>query len=257
MVLLHGLLATGDVFSEHYESLAVDHRVIVPDLLGFGRSLDEDRSDFSADQHLDALDHALDQLGVGDRPVVLGAHSMGAAIAVRWAARRTADVQRIICWGPPIYPAQSRIQDVLADTGPLARLFATDTAWARHLCAWSCNHREPAGWIATFLTPELPIPIARSSSLHTWHAYRSAMDDLVMATDWTDLITRLAGLGIEVRLVWGTNDPVGDRDYAGSLAQDLDSVHIDLIAGADHHLPLTHPDACIEQLKAIGPTRSP
>lgn len=49
VVVLHGLLATGDVVGEPYDTLAANHRVIVPDLLGFGRSLDEDCDDFGPD----------------------------------------------------------------------------------------------------------------------------------------------------------------------------------------------------------------
>ncbi|MCZ7628855.1 MAG: hypothetical protein M5U19_07225 [Microthrixaceae bacterium] len=43
-LLLHGLVATGDVFGRSPDILAVDHEVAVPDLAGFGRSLDEGSS---------------------------------------------------------------------------------------------------------------------------------------------------------------------------------------------------------------------
>lgn len=86
-------------FGAEFDPLANDGTLIVPDLLGFGRSLDESLRDFSAERHLDALDHLLDELGVGDRPVVVGAHSMGCALALRWAARRGGQIRRIVGWG--------------------------------------------------------------------------------------------------------------------------------------------------------------
>ena len=46
----------GDIFGAGFDRLAERHRVVVPDLLGFGRSLDEARTAFSVEAHLDALD---------------------------------------------------------------------------------------------------------------------------------------------------------------------------------------------------------
>ncbi len=248
VLLLHGLLATGDAFGVAYDALANTRRVIVPDLLGFGRSLDEDRTAFGPEQHLDALDNALQDLDVADDLVIVGAHSMGAAVALRWAARHPQLIERIICWGPPLYPAHSTVGAALADTGPMARLLATDTPWARRLCAWSCRHRQLAGWVTALATPALPSPIARSSPLHTWPAYRAAMDELVLATHWDSLIGQLAEQGIGIRLVWGANDTIGDQALGRSLATAHSSVEVDLVAGADHHLPLTHPETCIGEL---------
>lgn len=42
ILLLHGLGATGDYWGAAYDALGENHRVLIPDLLGFGRSLDED-----------------------------------------------------------------------------------------------------------------------------------------------------------------------------------------------------------------------
>ncbi|MEL7157237.1 MAG: alpha/beta fold hydrolase [Actinomycetota bacterium] len=252
MLLLHGLLATGDAFGASYDALAATRRVVVPDLLGFGRSLDEDRTDFGPDQHLDALDDALHHFHVTDDPVIVGAHSMGAAVALRWAARHPQLVERIVCWGPPLYPADSTVRAALADTGTLARLFATDTPLARRLCAWSCRHRQLAGWITALTTPALPSPIARSSPLHTWPAYRAAIDELVLATRWESLIHQLAEQGIGIRLVWGARDTIGDQALGRSLAAAHPLVEVETIAGAGHHLPLTHPGICIAQLTAAS-----
>lgn len=164
--LLHGLLATGDAFGAAYDALAATRQVVVPDLLGFGRSLDEDRTDFGPDQHLDALDNALQHLGLPTIPSSLG--------PTRWerpspcgGPRATPQlVERIVCWGPPLYPADSTVHTALADTGPLARLFATDCRLAHRLCAWSCRHRQLAGWV----TPSPP-RLCRHPSLE---AHRSA-----------------------------------------------------------------------------------
>lgn len=134
-------------FGAEFDPLANDGTLIVPDLLGFGRSLDESLRDFSAERHLDALDHLLDELGVGDRPVVVGAHSMGCALALRWAARRGGQIRRIVGWAPVCWNAAG-VEAELASMGAMARLFAGNTRAAEWACQLNCRHRTLAGWAA-------------------------------------------------------------------------------------------------------------
>lgn len=245
VVLLHGLVATGDIFGAAFDPLARTSTLVVPDLLGFGRSLDETRASFTATDHLDALDAALDALGLADRPLVIGAHSMGVALAVRWAARRPPRSTVVVGFGAPVYPDAAAVHDTIAATGPMARAVATDTRWAEALCHLNCRHRFAAGLLAAAASPGLPTPVARAASLHTWPAYRDAIDDVVAAADWPELLATLDSTGVTTELVWGADDRIGDRD----LARSLPGVSVEIVTGADHHLPLSHPDRCVERLE--------
>lgn len=48
------------MFGADYEQLGSANRVVIPDLLGFGRSIDEQRRALEADDHMDALDELLE-----------------------------------------------------------------------------------------------------------------------------------------------------------------------------------------------------
>ncbi len=248
VVLLHGLVASGDVFGAAFEALADTHSLVVPDLLGFGRSLDETRTSFNVEDHLNALDEVLDQLDASDRPLIIGAHSMGSALAMAWAAQLGPKVKGVVCWGAPVYSQGAAVDAALADTGIMARLFAGNTRLARLACHTNCNHRSIAGWAAAAVSPLLPVPIARKASLHTWPAYRDAIEGVVGTTDWPDLAQTLNEHGTALELIWGENDSIGDRDLARTLA----GAEIRIIPSADHHLPLTHPQQCIQQLQAFS-----
>lgn len=245
VVLLHGLIATGDIFGRYFDALAERATLVVPDLLGFGRSLDERRTRFSPDDHLDALDDMLDRLGLADRPMVVGAHSMGAAVAVRWVQRRGSQVQSLTCWGPPIYPHSQAVDRALAASGSMTRLFVANTRLAALACRLNCRYRIAAGLIASALSPSLPVPISRAASLHTWPAYRDAMEDLVAATDWRRCLEDIADDGGAVEFTWGRDDRIGDRSEAATLP-----AAVRIVSDAGHHLPLTHPEICLDQLSA-------
>jgi len=259
VVLLHGLVASGDVFGADFDDLAPENTVVVPDLLGFGRSLDEERSQFEPADHLHALDEVLHRLGLDDRPIVIGAHSMGSALAIRWAATLGARVERVVCWGAPVYANAETVDAAIADSAPMARMFVADTRLAHITCRLSCRHRTAAGWAAMAMTPSMPPAIARAASLHSWPAYRDAMNLLVAGTNWRHFLGRLANMNTDLRLVWGDKDPIGDKDYARSLlecpALEVEGAgrrpmfgELRSVRGADHHLPMTHGPLCVSQL---------
>ena len=250
MVLLHGLVSTGDVFGSAFESLADHYRLVVPDLLGFGRSIDHSRDSFSAEAHLDALDELADSAGLFDRRWTLGAHSMGSALALRWAARHHDRVDCVVCWGAPIYRSPAAARAHISGSA-MTRLFVVDPKWAERACAISCHHRTAVGWLTAAGEPQLPVPIARAVSQHTWPAYRDAMRGLVIDTDWSGLGRQLDDNKIGAELVWGSNDTVGDPDYAGTIIGPQSPVT--LIANADHHIPMTHPQICCNQLTSRSP----
>ena len=247
VVLLHGLVSTGDVFGADFDRLASTRRLVVPDLLGFGRSIDETRATFSAQTHLDALDELADRTGLFERRWTLGAHSMGSALALRWAARHPERVDRVVRWGAPIYPSPAAARARISGSA-MTRLFVLDTEWAKRACALSCRHRTIAGWLTAAAEPRLPVHVARSVTQHTWPAYRDALRELIIDIDWRRLLHRLDTNGTRVELVWGSNDKVGDPDHARTMAGSRSVVMI--VAGADHHLPMTHSELCRAQLTA-------
>src|ERR687883_1246343 len=93
LVLLHGGLASGEMFGPILPTLAEHHQVIVPDLQGHGRTADIDRP---IDVRLMADDIAalIDHLGL-DRPDVVG-YSLGGGVALFTAAKYPSKVGRLV-----------------------------------------------------------------------------------------------------------------------------------------------------------------
>jgi pimeloyl-ACP methyl ester carboxylesterase len=96
VVLLHGLLASGDTFGSAFDAIAEHGQLVVPDLLGFGRSQQVDTSGFSLAEHLQALDAMADALDLGSRRLVVAGHSTGALLAWQWAARRAGQIDAVV-----------------------------------------------------------------------------------------------------------------------------------------------------------------
>lgn len=245
VLLLHGLGATGDYFGAFYDGLSRKRRVVIVDLLGFGHSLDEDRSDFSINAHVTAIDQALDALDLADSKVVLAAHSMSSAIALTWADRHRHRTVGVYLWGPPIYPNQTAARRVGNGYGPMGRLFVLDTKWAERACRLNCWNRDLSGRAMALMAPRWPTEVSRDAGRHTWEAYQGSLQSLILDFDWTTVLPA----SVPVTIFRGTDDPIGDREYIAELA---DGVTVVDVPGADHHLALHHLELIFDALDFRG-----
>lgn len=251
VLLLHGLVATGDVFGASGDRLAIDHVVAVPDLLGFGRSIDDRGDDFGTTAHLASIGQSVDQI-LGARRVLVAAHSMGSALALRWATANAGRTGAVVLVGAPMWAGADEARAALGSTGPLARAFRLDSRLAAGVCRFNCRHRWLAGWVAAALAPRWPVAISRQASLHTWPAYHQALEQQILHADWADMLGALDRAGVPVLLVWGDADPVGDPAYAADVAARLPLVEVEVVPGADHTLPASHPALIPDRLATLA-----
>lgn len=243
VLLLHGMVAAGNSFGAAYDALAEHATVVVPDLLGFGASMDTRRLADAAG-HIAALDSALAALGLDQRPTVVAGHSMGGTLALRWAARHRDRVRSVLTFGAPLYRNRAEADEHVAGMGRMEALLAGDGPLPRAVCAWMCRHRTAASWISAVCRPSLPVPVARSGVKHTWSTYTGSLNGLIRDTGWCSALDVLAGAGIPVTLAVGATDPVPVRGRAAELARTLPNVRSLLHPHGDHGLLLTDPQWC-------------
>jgi pimeloyl-ACP methyl ester carboxylesterase len=242
LVLLHGLGATADYFGAFYDGLSGRHRVVIIDLLGFGNSLDEDRTDFSVDAHVAAIDQALEALGLAESNVVIAAHSMSTAIALTWADRNRQRAQHVYLWGPPIYPAGSAADSVGRQYGMMGRLFALDTKWAERACRVNCMNRALSGRAMAVMAPRWPTQVSSRAARHTWAAYQQSLQNLILDFNWAKVLPAT----VPVTIFHGGKDTIGDQSH---IAKVMRTAAIVNVAGADHHIALEHPHLLFDALE--------
>nr|WP_280138682.1 alpha/beta hydrolase [Blastococcus sp. DSM 46786] len=228
-------------FGAAYDELAQAATVVVPDLLGFGGSMDA-TGPTDAQAHIAALDAALTALGLQDRPTIVAGHSMGGVLAIRWAAAHRDRVRAVLTSGAPLYRNRAEADAHIGAIGPMEALLAGDGPLPRAACAWMCRHRSAASWLAVAYRPDLPIPVARSGVKHTWDTYSGAMDGLIRDDGWLPALDALDR--IPLTLAAGDYDPVPVPGRAAELARARPTLRSVVHPQADHGLPLTHPDWC-------------
>lgn len=252
VILLHGLTASGELFGAEYDEMAGECQLIMPDLLGFGRSLDGPRGDYSLDAHLCALDRMAHALQLDGRALTVAGHSFGALLALHWAARRS-DVERVVCFSAPLYASATEARERIAAMGRMERLFALHGRLSRAVCGWMCRHRGIAQWIAVALEPQWPVPIARMAVRHSWASYVGALNHVIRRGGWETSFAALEKARVPVLLADGARDRAPVPGRAGELAMRYANVATVTHPTAGHQLPITQPGWCVALLAPPAP----
>lgn len=247
IVLLHGLLGSATYWGAEYDVLANNHRLIVPDLLGFGGSPKPDDG-YSPQDHAAAVLGLLDELGIHEKVLLVG-HSLGSLVALRVAAQAPERVSAVVGFGVPLYPSEDAARKRVVAMDPMGGLLTLDHPLARRICVWFHSHQRFAGGVVKVLRPGLPMPIARDTMRHTWSSYWGTMSEVILPTNGPEWLGEIA---LPTRFVVGTDDRVVDLPYLRELTEQHPNVTLRIIEGADHNLPLTDPTLCLEEIARVA-----
>ena len=248
LVLLPGIAASQAYFGAAYDRLGDVATVVVIDPLGFGSSMDANLSTdaFTLQEHLAAVTEALQALNLAGRPLHVAGHSMGASLAIQWAAASKGDIRTVAAFDAPLFRTRTEMDERVRHMGWFEALLSTGPI-AHALCAWMCRHRCAASVLAVALNPRMPVAIAKDGVKHTWPSYIQSFATLVAADTWTGAIAALSCRGVPVLLADGDMDPVPVPGRARALATEFSTVTTRTHHGG-HDLPLASPGWCSELL---------
>lgn len=246
-VLLHGMFASGRYWGAAYDGLADHGALVVPDLAGFGRSVDADAG-FGPDDHADLVARTIREAGAGGQPVVVGAHSLGCLVAVHLARRHPDMVSGIVGFSPPLYRDEASARHHLARANALLGLFVLSPAVSEAVCNWMCAHPQLAARVGRWVRPDLPDPLAEDRFRHTYRSYSQTLAQVVVSAG---AAAEVGGLALPVHLVAGARDPLLDHGFLEELAERHAHVQLSVWPQSEHELPLTASDRCVAVINQL------
>jgi pimeloyl-ACP methyl ester carboxylesterase len=225
LLLVHGLMVTGEMFVPVIQHFAARHRVIVPDLRGHGRSRGLPPP-YTAAQLASDLARLLDHLGI-DSTAVLG-YSQGGAIAQQFALDHPRRCDQLV----------------------LACTYAFNMATPRE---WLEGHMAPL--LIRLLGLRRLAKLAVSQSMlqvnqeraHWLADLMARQDRRLMLTAWKETMAfdsrqRLGEIRCPTLIVAGSNDQGVPIHHAKMLHDGIHASQLIVIDGADHALIWTHTD---------------
>lgn len=209
LLLLHGLSGSSRWWARNVPDLAARHRLIVPDLIGFGRSRHRWRVP-PLDEAAGVLDEWIATLGL--EPLVLIGHSMGGQIAIHLAASRPPWLERLAlvdAAGIPRLLSPGRMIRIAAEATPLWRW--GDPRFLRVIArdAWTAG----------------PLVLARS----VWNILRDDVRPLLPMIDVPTLI------------VWGERDTLVPLKDAWTIRDAIPGARLAILRGAAHNPMVDRP----------------
>jgi pimeloyl-ACP methyl ester carboxylesterase len=225
LLLVHGLMVSGEMFEPVLEHFAARRRVIVPDLRGHGRSRGLPPP-YHAAQLASDLARLLDHLGI-DSTAVLG-YSQGGAIAQQLVLDHPGRCERLVLACTYAFNMATLREKLEGHIVPLLLPILGMRRFAQLVVSQGAQHlgQERGDWLARLMADQ---------------------DRRLMASAWRETMAfdsrrRLAEIRCPTLVVAGSNDQAVPLHHAQMLHDGIPGSQLVIIQGADHALIWTHPD---------------
>ncbi len=244
LVFLPGIGATTRYWLLVVAPLRDKYRLALVDLFGFGRS-PKPWTTYSVDRHLAELERIIAPLAASG-PVTLVGHSLGARLAVTYAARHPAHVRSLVLVSLPYFVGGENAKRFL-ERG--------DGGWVRThlvpLALWCLLGRRLLGWAAPMLAGDVPSEVVEDLNQMTWRSSTSTLWEVIYRYDLTADLERLSP-DLPVTLLHGDRDQSAPLSRIREIGRLLPTAELQVHEGAKHDLPLKHRQWTREQIvKAV------
>jgi 3-oxoadipate enol-lactonase len=229
LLLVHGLMVTGEMFEPVIEHFASRHRVIVPDLRGHGRSR-ELPSPYTAAQLASDLSRLLDHLGI-DSSAVFG-YSQGGAIAQQLVLDYPKRCNRLVLACTYAFNMATIREKIEGHFVPPLIYVLGMRRFARFVFSQGLKPlgKERTDWLAGIMADQ---------------------DRNLMVSAWKETMAfdsrrRLTEIKCPTLVVAASNDQAVPIHHAKMLHGGIIGSQLVIIDGADHTLIWTHSDKLVQ-----------
>jgi pimeloyl-ACP methyl ester carboxylesterase len=241
-VFIPGLGGTTRYWSHSIGPLAEDYRVVLVDLLGFGAS-PKPWTRYSVARHVAELHAALDSLG----PITLVGHSLGALLAVAYAARHRKQVENLVLIGMPYFGSEEAAYRYLRSGKVKWGFLYTNVLLVMIACILT---RRVFGWLLPYVRRDIPREVAEDLVKHTWRSSTSSLWEVVYRYDAADELRRLSEQ-TQILMIHGQNDDIAPFAAIKQLADERPGWTLIALKGFDHHPFLRTPHTCLTHIDSL------
>lgn len=248
VVLLHGIPGSAGIWHPVRDRLQTEHRVVVPDLVGFGPAAGHpDLSALRAPAQADALARLLDELGIRD--AVLVGHDFGGPVALQVLEQRPDLVAGLVLLATNAFPDTPIPFPLSTVTWPVIGPLLARVAFSR-----------PSLRVMTRMMTGTP-RVALDRGVYVGDREQGRSIRLIFTDALAHLAERyasfpatMAATRVPVAVVWGDRDPFFPVDQARRTAEAFPDATLSVLEGAGHALPEERPDEVADVAAAVAAT---
>jgi pimeloyl-ACP methyl ester carboxylesterase len=244
VVFLHGFPTSGHLWTDVIPLMPPGHRLVVLDLLGYGRSDPPNGRPLTLRAHAARVVGLLDALGIGEACIV--GHDLGGGVAQAMAIHAATRVSRLA------------LVDSVGFTGWPKR----DVRAARALLR--LTGRVAPGWVLSVLRADLERgyedashgahsidrfirPFASVEGRDAFMQHLRALD----ARETRAMAPQLAEIAAPTAVIWGAHDPFLPLKIGKRLAAAIPGATLEIVQGARHFTPEDAPRPIADAIAAL------
>ncbi len=247
VILIHGVAGSSLLWQKVIDRLAPNFDVIAIDLMGYGRSPRLKKIAYTSSLHSESIHETIRAIGLS-KPYLMVGLSMGANLAIEYAARYRDEINGVVCVGLPYYRDEAE-----------ARAELQLSYWTRE----ALNHPRrarlviPIIWFIgrhfTLLSDHLSGPIytgaiAKDAMSVLYHAYQSSLINCMVHQHTKEALHKIGNK--PVLFARGDKDRWSPLVRTETLAATYPNSQLRIIENSPHNTVMLAPDEtakCIEE----------
>lgn len=226
------------------DNLKDKFHIILIDLLGFGKSPKDKKFNYTLEEHLGFTYKTIEQINL--KSFTLVGHSMGALLALNYAAKFPKKVKRLILLAPPIFknPKEAKENVITYSSFPKYFLYGKS---AQIICKLLCNFLRPlTKYYMRKKFNDLPKEVADDSLLHNYQSYSKSLQNLIENQNTFEIIKDIS---CPVLIIYGSLDGRAIKANYKLLASLNPKVKLIEVAEGKHDLVYTHQQEILKELE--------
>lgn len=244
VVFVHGFPTSSHLWGRVVPLMPKGHRVLVVDLLGYGRSDRPGGADLSIRGHADRLLRLLDLLGINYAAIV--GHDLGGAIGIDLALRAPARVSRLCLVDTVAFDEWPGHEVRLARaTMPLTRYLPS--SWIGSILRADLLRGYVSNEVGIHSVDQFIRPFSDADGVAALVAHLAALD----ASETVAQAPRLKDIVAPTALVWGAEDPFLPAELGRRLQAAIPGATLDVVPGARHFVPEESPERVADVLRTL------
>jgi pimeloyl-ACP methyl ester carboxylesterase len=239
LVFLHGITGSRRYWEKRVRPLAARHRLVLPDLLGFGLS-PKPYVDYTMDLFRDSLRALVEELDLADRPLTFVAHSLGSLIALEYAARHGDHVNRLVLMSVPRFHDPATAHALFWRGSPHYRRLLN-----QHSLSHTLAQMRRTGLELTFrYLFRFPWAVIADSHKFTFKSLTSTLECCLLNYQVDRILPAVPAR--PTLLIHGEHDSVAPLAHVSDLPQQYPFMRLVTLPGTGHHVFLTHTRECLD-----------
>ncbi len=187
IVFLHGMLGSHNNWDKVTPEFSSEHKVVLMDLLGFGRS-PKPPIEYTVDQHVEFIAKTIVKAEISEKFYIVG-HSMGAILALDFAIKNPNKILGLVLISPPMKTSEKELlKSIEASSSKVIVEMTSNQNFGKLVCHLHELIPAISYPLIRFLEPELPATVAKAAGQHTWNSYHGSLKNVLMGQDFFKLI---------------------------------------------------------------------